>query len=309
MHIVEKLHQWYFCLPDLHRIGFLGKVVDKLEAKALKLLMDRYLPKHFLTTQDKYSSLNQNKREIDIICSLTTFPARINQVWVAIECLFRQSVLPDRIILWLSKKQFPDLTIPQSLISQQKRGLEIMFVEDDIKAHKKYFYALKRFPNAMICTFDDDLYYDKDIIRNLLAIHESFPDKVIANRAHKITFDENGKVLPYRKWKHNVVDIEPSMNLFVTGGYGTVYRTHLFADEMFEVETLKKLSFLADDIWLKSMSALKGVEVVTNQTYGKDPIPILSSQQEKLVTSNVLSGGNDEQFNSVIKHFNLTFNK
>lgn len=309
MHIVEKLHQWYFRLPDLHRVGFLGKVVDKLEAKALKPLMDKYLPKFFLATQDQYPGLNQNKRDTEIICSLTTFPARIDQVWVAIECLFRQSVLPDRIILWLSKEQFPDLKLPESLMSQQKRGLEIKLVEDDIKAHKKYHYALKRFPNAIICTFDDDLYYDKDIVKNLLTMHKSFPDKVITNRAHKITFDENGKILPYKMWKHNVVDSEPSMNLFVTGGYGTIYRTHLFADELFEVETLKRLSFLADDVWLKGMSALKGVEVVTNKTYGKDPIPILSSQHEKLVTSNVLSGGNDEQFNSVIKHFNLTFSR
>lgn len=309
MHIVEKLHEWYFRLPDLHRLGFFGKVIDKMEAKALKPIMDKYLPNYFHATQYKFPTLNENKRDIEVICSLTSFPARIDQVWVAIECLFRQSILPDRIILWLSKEQFPDSKLPESLMRQQKRGLEIEFVADDIKAHKKYHYALKRFPDAMICTFDDDLYYDRDILKNLLTMHKNFPHMVITNRAHKITFDKEGEVLPYKMWKHNVVDNEPSMNLFVTGGYGTIYRNHLFPEELFEVETLKNLSFLADDVWLKGMSTLKGVKVVTNQTYGKDPIPILSSQHEKLVSSNVLSGGNDEQFKSVIKHFNLTFSK
>lgn len=309
MHFVEKLHEWYFRLPDLHRLGFLGKVIDKLEAKALKPLMDKYLPKYFQSTQYQFPSLNQNRRNTEIICSLTTFPARIDQVWVAIECLFRQSIQPDRIILWLSKEQFPDSKLPESLISQQKRGLEIEFVEDDLKAHKKYHYALKRFPNALICTFDDDLYYDRESIKNLLTMHQSFSDKIITNRAHKITFDAEGHILPYRMWKHNVIDSKPSMNLFVTGGYGTIYKTHFFSDALFNIDTLKKLSYFADDVWLKGMSALKGVDVVTNRRYGKDPIPILSSQHEKLVTSNVLSGGNDKQFIAVKKYFNLTFSK
>ena len=236
MHFVESLHEFYFRLPDLHRFGVLGKVFDKLEARVLKPLMDKYLPSYFERTQKHFSNLNQEKRETPIICSLTTFPARINQVWIAIECLFRQSLQPDKIILWLSKDQFPEMELPYSLKAQKKRGLQIEFVDDDIKAHKKYHYALKRFPKALICTFDDDLYYDRHILRNLFEMHESFPDEIISNRAHRITFDSDGEIRSYKNWRHNVVEENPSMHLFATGGYGTIYRKSLFSEELFEIE-------------------------------------------------------------------------
>ena len=43
----------------------------------------------------------------EVIVSLTTFPARISTVWITIETIFRQEVMPDRIVLWLAKEQFP----------------------------------------------------------------------------------------------------------------------------------------------------------------------------------------------------------
>ena len=52
-----------------------------------------------------------------VIISLTTYPGRINTVWLAIETLLRQSVKPDAIILWLSTDQFKSLSdIPHSLL-------------------------------------------------------------------------------------------------------------------------------------------------------------------------------------------------
>ena len=44
------------------------------------------------------------KTEGRIIASLTTFPARIDNIWIVIESILRQSQKPDMLFLWLSKE-------------------------------------------------------------------------------------------------------------------------------------------------------------------------------------------------------------
>lgn len=43
-----------------------------------------------------------------IIVSMTSYPARINTVHLAIRSLLAQKVLPDKIVLWLCKSDFPN---------------------------------------------------------------------------------------------------------------------------------------------------------------------------------------------------------
>lgn len=38
-----------------------------------------------------------------VIVSVTSYPARINEVVLAIKTIYRQTMLPDKVILWLCK--------------------------------------------------------------------------------------------------------------------------------------------------------------------------------------------------------------
>lgn len=68
--------------------------------------------------------------EIPVVVSFTSFPERINYVWQVVECLFRQTYRPEKIILWLSKKQFSDLSaIPTSLRCRMNDIFEIRFTK------------------------------------------------------------------------------------------------------------------------------------------------------------------------------------
>lgn len=297
-------------LPNFHRVGLIGKAIDKLMGKLFKVPLNAFLPNYYSRTGHlfKLPSVDTNsKNKKQIICSLTSFPARIEQTWIAIESLFRQSTLPDRIILWLSLDQFPNREIPDSLKNMQSRGLEIEFCEGDVKAHKKYLYALTKFPKDLIITYDDDLYYDRKNIENLLLLHKKYPDFIVTNRAHRIRInDGKDQIQLYRKWKHNSTYSKPSYNLVATGGYGALYQSHLLHYDTSNKELIKKLCLYADDIWLKIMASLNRTLVVTNDRYGKDPILISKTQKEKLVTTNVLSGGNDEQLFDLMTYYDIT---
>lgn len=305
MSVGEKLYRLYYLLPDFSRFGKPGRVIDKILAFILKRILDATLPSYYLKTQRLHTLAEGENRKKKIVCSLTSFPARIDQVWIAIESLMHQTVKPDKIILWLSSEQFSDHVVPDSLQKMTSRGLQIEFCSDDLKAHKKYIYALTRYPNDWIITFDDDLYHERHAIENLLNIKEKFHDTIVTNRAHQIRVSADGKLQPYKKWDHNIVKEQPSKQNVATGGCGALYQVDLLHLDFSNEEKIKRLSFFADDLWLKIMAHLRGTRVVTNKRYGKDPIVIGKTQTVKLVTTNVLDGGNDQQLRSLIEHYKV----
>ena len=117
-----------------------------------------------------------------VIVSLTTFPARIDYVHLAIMSLLNQTVKPERIILWLASEQFRDVKIPDTLKDLCRYGLEIRYCEEDILAHKKYYYAMRTFPKHIIVTYDDDIIYPEDSLEKLLIMHRNHPNAIICNR-------------------------------------------------------------------------------------------------------------------------------
>jgi len=304
---MKFLYQLYFSLPQFKSLGIFGKAINKINALILKRLLDFYLPNHYLKTANKAGmGIANQKRTVPIIVSVTSFPARIEDVWISMESLLRQTVKPDALILWLAKEQFPDQKLPEKLLKLQDRGLTIRYCDDDLRSHKKYFYAMQEFPEACIITFDDDLYYDAKVIERLLALYENHPDCICTNRAHQIKI-ENGKVLSYREWHHNAKCILiPTKSLLPTGGAGTLYPPSALPKVAFDAELIRSLCFHADDVWLKLMATLNGKKSVTHSFYNKDFLTVSQTQTEKLVSQNVFDGGNDTQFDNTCRHFAIT---
>lgn len=300
------LYQLYFWIPQFRSLGLFGKALHKVNAMVLKRIFDLILPGYYLRTIDKAGSgITTEKRAVPIIVSVTSFPARINDVWISLEILFRQTVRPDMIILWLAESQFPDKKLPDSLVKLQSRGLTIRFCQD-LRSHKKYYFAMKEFPEACIITFDDDLYYDKNVIKRVVDLYEKHPDCICTNRAHEIKI-KDGIVQPYNKWNHNAKNILfPSNALLQTGGAGTLYPPKSLPESAFDKNLIQTLCFHADDVWLKLMATLNDKKIVTHSFYNKDFLTVKSSQLEKLVTKNVFDGGNDKQFQEVCNQFSIT---
>lgn len=204
-------------------------------------------------------------KESRIIVSLTTYPARISSVWVAIASLLQQTQKPCRVILWLAKEQFPKHEVPVRLEKLKRRGLEIRFCED-LKPHKKYYYVMKEYPDYHIVTADDDILYPENHIEQLWKGHEMYPDTVICHWSHQITFDSQGTFLPYNEWTDNAQSI-PAYATLAVGCNGILYPPGTLPREAFEQQKIKKYALYTDDLWLKCMEILNGYKTINcNET-------------------------------------------
>ena len=138
-------------------------------------------------------------RQRRIIVSLTSYPARIEVVPHAIASLLNQTVKPDKIILWLGESQFPDKKLPAVFERVKACGVEVRFCED-LRAHKKYFYAMKDYPQDIVITFDDDVIYESGVVEALYRSYVKHPECVSAMRVHRMKFSADGTLLPYNSW-------------------------------------------------------------------------------------------------------------
>lgn len=239
-----------------------------------------------------------------LVVSLTTFPARIGYVHMAIKSLLNQTVKPGKIILWLAKEQFRGVEIPPQLQELCAYGLEIRYCDEDLLAHKKYYYAMQEFPNKLIVTYDDDIIYPEDSLEKLLKMHEQHPRAIICNRGREIAM-ENDSVAPYRYWKVSgrVPAGIPTFRIMASTGAGTLYPPHCMPEETFDIEKIRSLALTADDLWMKAMSILGGVPVVKSQTRGKALCVSKGKQDITLAHQNVDQSLNDRVMQDLLAHY------
>lgn len=271
--------------------------------KLLKLFVNIFFPiVYSMKKIDNSKSKNVSEK---IVLSFTTFPPRIDTVWQTAYTLLSQTVKVDHVILWLAREQFESLdTLPDSLKRLKKYGLEIKFC-DDLRPHKKYYYAMQEYPDAIVITVDDDVYYPSFLVERLYSKHQEFPDAICCNWAHLIKKSNDGKILPYNKWEKGVsgFDDKPSFSLNQVGYEGVLYPPHSLDSRCFDKDLLCKLSLNADDLWLKAMSYLHGTKVVRANDVAYRYFGILKSQKVALNTSNCGQNKNDEAIEKITTYF------
>lgn len=277
----------FFKIPESVRIpGIWGpayRLAIKLDNKSI--LKER-LPKN---------PLNREKRDEILTVSLTSFPARIGTVHLAIKSLMLQSYKPDRIVLWLAEDQFPrgERELPDTLLALKEKGLEIRFCEN-LYGHKKYFVALQeQKENELVATFDDDIIYPPNALKKLIKCHKKFPDAIICNRAQALDYEKNGSVKDVGRWK-TITSVGVRKRTFClcpsTGG-GCLYPYGALNAEAFDAEKIKTLALRADDQWILFMSVYSGTPIVKSVKYHKTFSVVQSSQEESLAAINILGAG------------------
>ncbi len=253
----------------------------------------------------KKYGLNKKARKQKIIVSLTSYPKRIGTIWLTIETLLRQSYKPDMVILWLAESQFDGLdSLPKELLRLQDRGLTIRFC-DDLRSHKKYFYALQEFKNDLIILADDDMFYPLDTIKKLMKLHKSYPNDICCISAQVIQPDFTASPSEWRNvflketnWQHS------DMIQAYTGG-GTLIPPNSIHRDVFDKDTFKEICLNADDLWLFYMAHRKGTKVTTLKNWQPFPITIYGTSEGSLYWINGEGNQNDVQWNNLINHYGV----
>jgi len=266
-----------FRLPFI--AGWSYRFLSKLDNK---LIRKEVLPPH---------PLNSEKRNEAVIASLTSYPARIDYVWLAIKSIMLQTYSPDRVILWLAEEQFPTRELPQNLTDLQKNGLEIRWIKD-IYGHKKYHVpVIEQKHDEVVITFDDDIIYSPKCIERLMKTHKRFPGCLVCDRGQ--VFEDKSQENSGR-WQtiSNIGVDKPTYSMNPSPGGGCLIPFGAFHPDAVKEECFRPLAYKNDDLWYMFMCAENGTRMVKTRKYHRTFSVINGSQEEQMATDNVVGDRN-----------------
>ncbi|MFR1672021.1 MAG: hypothetical protein ACLSWI_03645 [Candidatus Gastranaerophilaceae bacterium] len=249
------------------------------------------------------SGLTDIKRNPQIIVSLTSFPDRIPFIYKTISSLLNQTLKPDMVILWLAKEQFPQLenNLPDELLELKKYGLTIKWC-NNIRSYKKLVPAIKEYPNDIIITVDDDIYYDKTLIELLYKSYEKEPEYIHCHRCTKI-FYKNGKIKAKGGGKKFYK--YPSYANKLVGVGGVLYPPNSLYCDITNENLFMELAPTNDDIWFWLMAVLnnKKIKVIKNNI--PEPAEIDETMQGPCLTQINDHGDNlfYKQLDNILNHY------
>lgn len=202
-----------------------------------------------------------------VIVSMTSFPAAISYAAQAIQSILEGSVLPDKVVLYLTFSRFDSegVEIPHELLNLSKTNpiFEIRNYERDIRSYQKLIPALTDFPEAVIVTIDDDVAYHRHMLRDLLRLHQEIPTAILAHRVRRIKPDKPYQQWSKYHWHHFMLKrIRSSFMNLQTGVGGVLYPPHSLKQEMLDVELFTQIAPTTDDIWFWAAAVANGTPIV-----------------------------------------------
>lgn len=186
-----------------------------------------------------------------LILSLTSYPARFGTLLPTLRALTRQSVRPDRVILWLDPGDAAALPAEARALD----GLEVRTCPQ-WRSYKKLVPTLLEAPDAFIVTADDDVYYPADWLDGLVRAAAGGA-RVACHRAHRVVM-AGDRPTGYEDWDHNIGAPEAGPLVLPTGVSGVLYAPKVFHPDVTRVELFQRLAPGADDLWFYWMHRLKG---------------------------------------------------
>lgn len=139
--------------------------------------------------------------------------------------------------------------------------LRIHWVSENLRAYKKLLYAFRAYPAHAIITIDDDQIYSPQLIALLRASYARFPHCIHTNSAYTLEIPRALEI-PLERYTPIMQESRPHIALAPLGVSGVLYPPHSFDERFYDVESIRALCPIGDDLWFFVMSVLNGVEKV-----------------------------------------------
>lgn len=251
----------------------------------------------------KGSAITAIQRDVPVIISLTSYPARMNSIMYTLRSLMTQTVKPDKIILWLTEEQYPrrEADVPLEILNLRKYGLTIGWYDRPIRSYTKLIPTLQQYPDAIIVTADDDIQYRRDWLEGLYNAYLKNPKVVHTYASHRVTFSGND-IIPYNEWNDIKTESTSFANL-IMGVCGVLYGPNLLHLDVLDEENFMKLAPTVDDLWFWAMAVKNKIKIHCVYNRNSCTIPVPDVNNEFALYNENSIGKNDEYLKKILKKY------
>lgn len=282
-------------------------LVEKIRTTVKSLCLTFYYFTRILIRNDKLGINNSG-----YIVSLTSYGSRVKYAFFTIESIFHQSFKPDAIVLWLYAKDKPQGIWLKILQSQEKRGLTVRYVDQDVRSYKKLSFILGEFTinhfskTEFIVTADDDIFYPTNWLKGFKDYNSCHDSAVLCYRGRNIIIDDHGIITPYNQWPLASNKTANKYAILPTGVSGICYPIDSLDSSIALFDEINKMCPYADDIWYKMVTTKNNYNsrlIVPDSIHF---VPVFTGFTKGLEKFNVIHKLNDDQFVASMNYFMLS---
>lgn len=211
----------------------------------------------------------QNQKTIPVYVSLTSIYKNQSILLKTLKSIINQTRKPNKIFLYLSEEpKILDTGFKNKKITNENllnfcnnnSLIEIKWVKN-IGSYRKLIPLLKQKWNedCIIITIDDDTYYDKNLIKNL--VNDYYKYKCVIGYRGFTPLSNNLNDFDYNK--RSPIKKELSLLNFLTGKGGILYKPDFFyktKNLIFNEEIFTNICFKQDDLWFYVIRILNNVK-------------------------------------------------
>lgn len=193
-----------------------------------------------------------------IIVSMTTIPSRKDRFKENLPSILEQTYKFDKLVINVQHEE--DLDWYREIAKMDAR-IEINLCEEKWRSCNKLLPTLKKYPNDVIITIDDDIYYPNLCFQKLIDKWNENKNCIIAHEVNPIQLDTKNKVVIY----YNEMDVKLEEKAY--GKYlsnCTLFPPQCFDNtDLFDYDKMMKCTDgLHDELWFWIQSTLKHVKVI-----------------------------------------------
>lgn len=251
------------------------------------------------------------KKKDNVTISLTSHGKRVADFApFAIYSIFHQTVLPNRIVLNINEERWTEDSLPDLIKKLQIAGLEVNFCED-VGPHTKLLPALEKYPDDIIITVDDDVYYEDCLIEDLLADYQKQSELCVISKSALVVSYKDGTFLPYTQWPMATPETPQEALISPHGFCGVLYAPHIFSNEIFNKSVYREICKYADDIWFSMMEIKEHIPVYLSSKPMHDVVYVnhyneyVPTNSDALYFQNAGEGRNNVQLAALVEYYKL----
>lgn len=251
----------------------------------------------------KGSAISSVQRDVPVIISLTSYPARMNSIMYTLRSLMTQTVKPDKIILWLTEGQYPrrEADVPLEILNLRKYGLTIGWYDRPIRSYTKLIPALQQYPDAIIVTADDDIQYRRDWLEGLYNAYLKKPNAVHTYASHRVAMTDT-QIAPYNSWEE-IKKVSSSYANLIMGVGGVLYPTGILHTDVLRENLFMSCAPTVDDLWFWAMAVRNKVKIQVLYNRNSETIPVPNVNNEFALYNENSIGKNDEYLKNIITRY------
>lgn len=261
---------------------------------------------YLIFNMDPYKKYSIKK---GLIISLTSYGRRVtDSAPYAIFSMMNQTCRAEKIVLCLDQTKWHNKKMPFLIRKLIQHGLEILYCKD-VYSYTKLIPTMKEFPQDIIITVDDDVYYSHRLTETLYNNYKNNPNYVYGIRAYYLPQDNQGNIQPYRNWIPIISKESQSRNIFLLGCGGILYPPNSLYKDFDNEDLFLSLCPLADDIWFYFMAKMQGFShkyVYSSGCIGY-PVDFIRQNLNKdaLRYRNINLDKNDGQIKAILEHYSI----